>query len=106
MNVADVEKEYNNGGLVGGVYAYSVDDDVYTLRPILDMDDQADRENQNSLYKNYKDVASNVTGAGAEIINDAAYITADGKTYIVDEDTVFVDVDENTIYTGFENVPD
>lgn len=33
--------------------------------PILDMDDQADRENQNSLYKNYKDVASNVTGAGA-----------------------------------------
>ena len=106
MNVADVEKAYNNGGLVGGVYAYSVDDDVYTLRPILDMDDQADRENQNSLYKNYKDVASNVTGAGAEIINDAAYITADGKTYIVDEDTVFVDVDENTIYTGFENVPD
>ena len=105
MNVAGVEKEYNNGGLVGGVYAYSVDDDVYTLRPILDMDDQADRENQNSLYKNYKDVASNVTGAGAEIINDAAYITADGKTYIVDEDTVFVDVDENTIYTGFENVP-
>ena len=65
MNVADVEKAYNNGGLVGGVYAYSVDDDVYTLRPILDMDDQADRENQNSLYKNYKDVASNVTGAGA-----------------------------------------
>ena len=39
MNVADVEKAYNNGGLVGGVYAYSVDDDVYTLRPILDMDE-------------------------------------------------------------------
>lgn len=51
MNVADVEKAYNNGGLVGGVYAYSVDDDVYTLRPILDMVTRRNRENQNSLIQ-------------------------------------------------------
>ena len=87
-------------GLVGSVYAYSEDDGVYTLRPIQDMD--TSRPND-TLYKNYKDVADDVTG---EINNGTAYITANGKKYIVDEDTVFVDVDENVIYTGFENVPD
>ena len=44
--------------------------------------------------------------SNAVIKNGAAYITANGTTYIVDKDTKFVDVDENQVYTGFENVPD
>ena len=40
------------------------------------------------------------------IKSGAAYITANGTPYIVDKDTKFVDVDENQVYTGFENVPD
>ena len=73
-------------------------------------------------YKNYRDVSVDVTvnyaaGTAGEtaaqvnakntvIKNGAAYITANGTTYIVDKDTKFVDVDENQVYTGFENVPD
>ena len=73
-------------------------------------------------YKNYRDVSVDVTvnyaaGTAGEtaaqvnakntvIKSGAAYITANGTTYIVDKDTKFVDVDENQVYTGFENVPD
>ena len=57
-------------------------------------------------YKDTQDKAED-TGAGTVTINnDAAYIKANGTSYIVDEQTAFVDVDEKTLYTGFENVPD
>lgn len=55
-------------------------------------------------YKDTQDKAED-TGAGTVTINnDAAYIKANGTSYIVDEQTAFVDVDEKTLYTGFENV--
>ena len=50
--------------------------------------------------------AAQVNAKNTVIKSGAAYITANGTTYIVDKDTKFVDVDENQVYTGFENVPD
>ena len=68
------------------------------------MDDSRPSTNR---YKDTKDQAEDTTGSGnVTINNDAAYIKANGTSYIVDEQTAFVDVDEKTLYTGFENVPD
>ena len=52
------------------------------------------------------ETAAQVNAKNTVIKSGAAYITANGTTYIVDKDTKFVDVDENQVYTGFENVPD
>ncbi|WP_050622795.1 S-layer homology domain-containing protein [Clostridium phoceensis] len=90
--------------LAGNVFAYTEDNGVYTLRQIVDMDDSRPSTNR---YKDTKDQAEDTTGSGnVTINNDAAYIKANGTSYIVDEQTAFVDVDEKTLYTGFENVPD
>ena len=105
---SQVANEYDNSkaaGLVGRAYAYTEDDGVYTLRQILDMS-QIGKRPTDPMFKNYKDVAKDVDDKDAAIKNGAAFITINGTTYIVDEDTIFVDVDENTVYTGFENVPD
>ena len=89
--------------LAGNVFAYTEDNGVYTLRQIVNMN--ATRPSTNR-YKDTQDKAED-TGAGTVTINnDAAYIKANGTSYIVDEQTAFVDVDEKTLYTGFENVPD
>ena len=89
--------------LAGNVFAYTEDNGVYTLRQIVDMDDSRPSTNR---YKDTQDQAED-NGAGTVTINnDAAYIKANGTSYIVDEQTAFVDVDEKTLYTGFENVPD
>ena len=109
INKSDVEKMYTAGGLEGGAYAYTVSDDVYTLRQILDID--ADRPTGTTtadmMYRNYRDVADDVTAADdAQIENGVAYITVGGEKYIVDKNTQFVDVEEGTVYVGYENVPD
>ena len=89
--------------LAGNVFAYTEDNGVYTLRQIVNMN--ATRPSTNR-YKDTQDKAED-NGAGTVTINnDAAYIKANGTSYIVDEQTAFVDVDEKTLYTGFENVPD
>ena len=89
--------------LAGNVFAYTEDNGVYTLRQIVNMNTTRPSTNR---YKDTQDKAED-TGAGTVTINnDAAYIKANGTSYIVDEQTAFVDVDEKTLYTGFENVPD
>lgn len=113
-------------GLVGRAYAYTESDGVYTLRPVWPSMIDTGRPGTGTLakdyYKNYRDVSVDVTvnyaaGTAGEtaaqvnakntvIKSGAAYITANGTTYIVDKDTKFVDVDENQVYIGFENVPD
>ena len=89
--------------LAGNVFAYTEDNGIYTLRQIVNMNTTRPSTNR---YKDTQDKAED-TGAGTVTINnDAAYIKANGTSYIVDEQTAFVDVDEKTLYTGFENVPD
>ena len=71
-------------------------------------------------YKNYRDVSVDVTvnyalhpGETAAQVNakntviksGAAYITANGTTYIVDKDTKFVDVDENQSTPALRTFP-
>ena len=43
--------------------------------------------------------------ANAEIHNGRAYVEAGRNTFIVDKKTVFVDVENGTIYTGYTEVP-
>ncbi|MEQ2658331.1 hypothetical protein AAAT68_15890, partial [Lawsonibacter asaccharolyticus] len=125
-NVGNAYDDSSNPGLVGRAYAYTESDGVYTLRPVWPSMIDTGRPGTGTLakdyYKNYRDVSVDVTvnyaaGTPGEtaaqvnakntvIKNGAAYITANGTTYIVDKDTKFVDVDENQVYTGFENVPD
>ena len=125
-NVGNAYDDSSNPGLVGRAYAYTESDGVYTLRPVWPSMIDTGRPGTGTLakdyYKNYRDVSVDVTvnyaaGTADEtaaqvnakntvIKNGAAYITANGTTYIVDKDTKFVDVDENQVYTGFENVPD
>ena len=74
---------------------------TYTLREITDLG--------TVRLNNYRDTKDQATGNGNDrvnIYNGSASIQAPGYTYIVDADTLFVDVDENVVYTGFENVPD
>ena len=109
INKSDVEKMYTAGGLEGGAYAYTVSDDVYTLRQILDIDATrpTGTTTADMMYRNYRDVADDVTAADdAQIENGVAYITVGGEKYIVDKNTQFVDVEEGTVYVGYENVPD
>lgn len=127
IDVDNVKNDYDassNPGLVGRAYAYTESDGVYTLRPVWPSMSDTGRPGTpaKDYYKNYRDVSADVTvnyaaGTAGEtaaqvnakntvIKNGAAYITANGTTYIVDKDTKFVDVDENQVYTGFENVPD
>ena len=127
IDVDNVKNDYDassNPGLVGRAYAYTESDGVYTLRPVWPSMSDTGRPGTpaKDYYKNYRDVSVDVTvnyaaGTAGEtaaqvnakntvIKNGAAYITANGTTYIVDKDTKFVDVDENQVYTGFENVPD
>ena len=81
---------------------------TYTLREVLD------RGNVRPAANNYRDTKDQAEGNGAgenangsvNIYNGSASIKAPGYTYIVDADTLFVDVDENVVYTGFEEVPD
>ena len=107
--VVTIDDEYVDGSkvayrnLIGQAYAYSEDDGTYTLRQIQPMNTTRPAV---PMFENYKDVAENVNEAGAEINNGVAYIKFNGTKYIVDADTEFVDVDENAVYTGFENVPD
>ncbi|WP_329737023.1 S-layer homology domain-containing protein [Clostridium phoceensis] len=121
---ADTNTPPETPGLVGRAYAYTESDGVYTLRPVWPSMSDTGRPGTpaKDYYKNYRDVSVDVTvnyaaGTAGEtaaqvnakntvIKNGAAYITANGTTYIVDKDTKFVDVDENQVYTGFENVPD
>ena len=125
-NVGNAYDDSRNPGLVGRAYAYTESDGVYTLRPVWPSMIDTGRPGTGTLakdyYKNYRDVSVDVTvnyaaGTAGEtaaqvnakntvIKSGAAYITANGTTYIVDKDTKFVDVDENQVYTGFENVPD
>ena len=123
-NVGNAYDASSNPGLVGRAYAYTESDGVYTLRPVWPSMSDTGRPGTpaKDYYKNYRDVSVDVTvnyaaGTAGEtaaqvnakntvIKNGAAYITANGTTYIVDKDTKFVDVDENQVYTGFENVPD
>ena len=127
IDVDNVKNDYDassNPGLVGRAYAYTESDGVYTLRPVWPSMSDTGRPGTpaKDYYKNYRDVSVDVTvnyaagtpGETAAQVNakntviksGAAYITANGTTYIVDKDTKFVDVDENQVYTGFENVPD
>ncbi len=126
IDVDNVKNAYDAGtpGLVGRAYAYTESDGVYTLRPVWPSMSDTGRPGTpaKDYYKNYRDVSVDVTvnyaagtpGETAAQVNakntviksGAAYITANGTTYIVDKDTKFVDVDENQVYTGFENVPD
>ena len=72
--------------LAGNVFAYTEDNGVYTLRQIVNMN--ATRPSTNR-YKDTQDKAED-TGAGTVTINnDAAYIKANGTSYIVDEQTAF-----------------
>ena len=41
----------------------------------------------------------------AKINNGKAYVTANGTTFIVDKKTIFVDVDNNKAYVGYDEVP-
>ena len=41
----------------------------------------------------------------AEINNGKAYVTIGNDSFIVDKKTVFVDVDNETVYTGYDEVP-
>ena len=105
----DVSKDYTAGGLEGGAYAYTVSNDVYTLRQILDIDATrpTGTTTADMMFRNYRDVAEDVTAADqAQIENGVAYITVNGEKYIVDKNTQFVDVEEGTAYVGYENVPD
>jgi hypothetical protein len=81
--------------LTGNVFGWTEDDGTYTLRKI-DLMGAAHSTG-------YKDGKGDET---REITNGAAYLQVGTYTYIVDEDTIFVDVDEKVAYTGFENVPD
>jgi hypothetical protein len=108
----DIDKKYSDGtkidadnngtitsseanALVGDVFGWTEDDGTYTLRKIDAMGA--------GHSTGYKDGKGNET---REITNGAAYLQVGTYTYIVDEDTIFVDVDEKVAYTGFENVPD
>ena len=92
------------------VFAWTVSDDVYTLRQILPYANVNDRDD-GDLYEdnNYKDTEDHAVGNGnntAAINSDKAFIYVNGTKYIVDEKTAFIDTDEKVLYTGFENVPD
>ena len=92
------------------VFAWTVSDDVYTLRQILPYANVNDRDD-GDLYEdnNYKDTEDHAVGHGnntAAINSDKAFIYVNGTKYIVDEKTAFIDTDEKVLYTGFENVPD
>ena len=41
----------------------------------------------------------------AKINNGKAYVTADGTTFIVDKKTIFVDVENDKAYVGYDEVP-
>ena len=124
-NVGNAYDDSSNPGLVGRAYAYTESDGVYTLRPVWPSMIDTGRPGTGTLakdyYKNYRDVSVDVTvnyaaGTAGEtaaqvnakntvIKSGAAYITANGTTYIVDKDTKFVDVDENQVYTGLRTFP-
>ena len=92
------------------VFAWTVSDDVYTLRQILPYANVNDRDD-GDLYEdnNYKDTEDHAVGNGnntAAINSDKAFIYVNGTKYIVDEKTAFIDTDDKVLYTGFENVPD
>lgn len=81
-----------NGGLKNHVFAYTVDDGVYTLTALESKKAVAQEED-------------NLPAGDGIIKNDVAYITADGTRFIVDEKTAFVDVMDHTLYTGYSEVP-
>ena len=74
------------------VFAYTVNDkDEYTLIET------------NHLC--YDTVDTQTTVTGVEIHNGKAYIEVGEDKIIVDRDTVFVDIDGKTAYTGYDEVP-
>ena len=85
----------------GKIWAYTVDDDgVYTLEEVL-------HEDANENDSNWDDDVWN-SSATAEIENDEAYVIfgeANTDYFIVDEDTLFVDEEGETTYTGYSAVP-
>ena len=81
-----------DGGLKNHVFAYTVDDGVYTLTALESKKAVAQEED-------------NLPAGDGIIKNDVAYITADGTRFIVDEKTAFVDVMDHTLYTGYSEVP-
>ena len=89
--------------LKGNVYAWTESDGVYTLRQILTYNTTRPTTNH---YKDTQDQAVSDSTNSYEIENGVAYIKINGTLYIVDEDTAFIDTDEQILYTGYENVPD
>ena len=74
----------------GAVYTYTVDKDEYTLTSVA------------------SDNKENTTGTDGEIKKGSANITVDlseSKTYTAGNNTVFVDVENNKVYTGYKKVP-
>ena len=74
------------------VFAYTVNDaGLYTLT-------EAD-------HLCYDTVDTQTTVTGVQIHNGKAYIETGANSIIVDRDTIFVDVDNNVAYTGYDEVP-
>ncbi|MCQ5160556.1 S-layer homology domain-containing protein [Clostridium sp. DFI.5.61] len=77
----------------GHVFSYTVNDDgVYTLT-------MADHLCWNTIDADQAKVTD------VQIHNGKAYIEAGVNEIIVDRDTIFVDVDNNVAYTGYDEVP-
>ncbi|WP_298019477.1 S-layer homology domain-containing protein [uncultured Dysosmobacter sp.] len=59
---------------------------------------------------NFKEIITSGTAGdgetyGTKIFNGKAYITANGTTFIVDNKTIFVDIEGGKAYTGYKEVP-
>ena len=114
-DIADISVWQDDNG-AGKVYAYTEEDGVYALRSVLNVTEGSKDNRSDAEFKDYEDIQ--IVEAGekkndeivytAQIFNGAAFIESEatGLDYIVDEDTIFVDIDEKVVYTGFDAVPD
>ncbi|WP_298020036.1 S-layer homology domain-containing protein [uncultured Dysosmobacter sp.] len=82
------------------IWKYTVNDKgVYTLKNVETLflphgDEETDRK-----------ADFDPDADGVKVNNGRAYITSDGTTFIVDNKTIFVDVENEKAYVGYKNVP-